>query len=154
MSVTVKCNTNTVVLHRIYFTRLNFYEKGIFFASFFVALIVQIIQKRITRMVFIKGRTRFIIQNRAPLLHYWYFMVFTSMTRALTSYIIRTLKLVLRYPFFSLRVDRNAETWSVRRGDGGMLYMILCLLDLYINLTLLNGLRLRVFCILWDGKYT
>lgn len=81
-------------------------------------------------------------------------MVFPSMTRALTSYIIRTLKLVLRYPFFSLRVDRNAETWSVRRGDGGMLYMILCLLDLYINLTLLNGLRLRVFCILWDGKYT
>lgn len=46
-------------------------------------------------------------------------MMLTSMTRALTSYIIRTLKLALRYPIFSLRVDRNAETWSVRRGDGG-----------------------------------
>ncbi|KAI9484393.1 retinol binding protein receptor-domain-containing protein [Zychaea mexicana] len=92
---------------------------GIFVMSFFIAFVVQIIQKRITRMLFIKSGTRFSLQNRAPLLHYWYFMMFTSMTRALTSYIIRTLKLVLRYPLFSLRVDRNAETWSVRRGDGG-----------------------------------
>ncbi|KAL1935624.1 hypothetical protein VTP01DRAFT_4764 [Rhizomucor pusillus] len=111
--------TLLVVLDRLRYVIFHRVGYGIFFASFFVALIVQIIQKRITRMVFIKGRTRFIIQNRAPLLHYWYFMVFPSMTRALTSYIIRTLKLVLRYPFFSLRVDRNAETWSVRRGDGG-----------------------------------
>ncbi|ORY95498.1 retinol binding protein receptor-domain-containing protein [Syncephalastrum racemosum] len=80
---------------------------------------VQLVQKRITSLIFIKSNSRFSIQNRAPLLHYWFFMMFTSMTRALTSYIIRTLKLLLRYPFFSLRVDRNAETWSVRRGDGG-----------------------------------
>ncbi|KAI8143215.1 retinol binding protein receptor-domain-containing protein, partial [Fennellomyces sp. T-0311] len=92
---------------------------GIFVMSFFIALVVQMIQKRITNMLFIKSQTRFSLQNRAPLLHYWYFMMFTSMTRALTSYIIRTLKLILRYPLFSLRVDRNAETWSVRRGDGG-----------------------------------
>ncbi|KAG0183379.1 hypothetical protein DFQ29_005755 [Apophysomyces sp. BC1021] len=92
---------------------------GIFFASFFVALIVQLIQKRMTNLLFIKNRARFTLQNRAPLLHYWYFMMFTSMTRAFTSYILRTLKLILRYPLFSLRVDRNAETWSVRRGDGG-----------------------------------
>ncbi|KAI8079105.1 uncharacterized protein B0P05DRAFT_579420 [Gilbertella persicaria] len=92
---------------------------GVFFASFFIAFIVQLIQKRITNLIFIENRSRFTIQNRAPLLHYWYFMMLTSMTRALTSYIIRTLKLILRYPLFSLRVDRNAETWSVRRGDGG-----------------------------------
>lgn len=87
--------------------------------SFFIALLVQLVQKRITGLIFIKSNSRLSIQNRAPLLHYWFFMMFTSMTRALTSYIIRTLKLLLRYPFFSLRVDRNAETWSVRRGDGG-----------------------------------
>ncbi|KAI7868010.1 hypothetical protein BDF14DRAFT_1874796 [Spinellus fusiger] len=92
---------------------------GVFFASFFVAWIFQLIQKRITRTVFIKRGTRFSLQNRSPLLHYWYFMMLTSMTRSLTSYFLRTLKLILRYPLFSLRVDRNAETWSVRRGDGG-----------------------------------
>ncbi|CDS04609.1 hypothetical protein LRAMOSA07213 [Lichtheimia ramosa] len=92
---------------------------GTFFASFFVALVVQMIQKRITGILFLKNGSRFSLQNRAPFLHYWYFMMLTSMTRALTSYIIRTLKLALRYPIFSLRVDRNAETWSVRRGDGG-----------------------------------
>lgn len=92
---------------------------GTFFASFFVALVVQMIQKRITGILFLKDGSRFSLQNRAPFLHYWYFMMLTSMTRALTSYIIRTLKLALRYPLFSLRVDRNAETWSVRRGDGG-----------------------------------
>ncbi|KAI9030733.1 hypothetical protein CLU79DRAFT_802363 [Phycomyces nitens] len=102
---------------RDYVFRLSGY--GVFFASFFVAWIVQLIQKRITRIVFIKKGTRFSLQNRSPLLHYWYFMMLTSMTRALTSYILRTLKLILRYPLFSLRVDRNAETWSVRRGDGG-----------------------------------
>ncbi|CEP15293.1 hypothetical protein [Parasitella parasitica] len=92
---------------------------GVFFASFFIAFIVQMIQKRITNLVFVENRTRFSIQNRAPFLHYWYFMMLTSMTRALTSYILRTLKLLFRYPLFSVRVDRNAETWSVRRGDGG-----------------------------------
>ncbi|KAI8364591.1 retinol binding protein receptor-domain-containing protein [Blakeslea trispora] len=92
---------------------------GVFFVSFFVALVVQMIQERITKLIFIESRSRFTIQNRGPLLHYWYFMMLTSMTRALTSYLIRTLKLILRYPLFSLRVDRNAETWSVRRGDGG-----------------------------------
>ncbi|KAG0762358.1 hypothetical protein G6F29_000647 [Rhizopus arrhizus] len=39
--------------------------------------------------------------------------------RALTSYFLRTLKSILRYPMYSLRVDRNAETWSVRNGDAG-----------------------------------
>ncbi|KAI8374147.1 retinol binding protein receptor-domain-containing protein [Radiomyces spectabilis] len=92
---------------------------GVFFASFFIALIVQMIQKRITSIIFLENRKRFTLQHRTPILHYWYFMMFTSMTRALTSYILRTLKLILRYPLFSLRVDRNAETWSVRRGDGG-----------------------------------
>jgi hypothetical protein len=95
---------------------------GVFFASFFIAFIVQLIQKRITNLVFVENRTKFSIQNRAPFLHYWYFMMLTSMTRALTSYILRTLKLILRYPLFSVRVDRNAETWSVRRGDGGNVY--------------------------------
>jgi hypothetical protein len=52
-------------------------------------------------------------------------MMLTAMTRALTSYIFRTLKLILRYPLFSVRVDRNAETWSVRRGDGGTSLIIL-----------------------------
>ncbi|KAG2219996.1 hypothetical protein INT45_001895, partial [Circinella minor] len=108
-----------IQLDRLRDAILNHVGYGIFFMSFFIALLVQMIQKRITIMLFIKSGTRFSIQNRAPLLHYWYFMMFTSMTRALTSYIIRTLKLVLRYPLFSLRVDRNAETWSVRRGDGG-----------------------------------
>ncbi|KAL0096294.1 hypothetical protein J3Q64DRAFT_1855133 [Phycomyces blakesleeanus] len=102
---------------RDYVFRLSGY--GVFFASFFVAWIFQLVQKRITRIVFIKKGTRFSLQNRSPLLHYWYFMMLTSMTRALTSYILRTLKLIVRYPLFSLRVDRNAETWSVRRGDGG-----------------------------------
>ncbi|CAO3657437.1 unnamed protein product [Mucor hiemalis] len=92
---------------------------GVFFASFFIAFIVQLLQKCITNLIFVENRTRFSIQHRSPFLHYWYFMMLTSMTRALTSYIIRTLKLILRYPLFSVRVDRNAETWSVRRGDGG-----------------------------------
>ncbi|CAO0801108.1 unnamed protein product [Mucor circinelloides] len=92
---------------------------GVYFASFFIAFVVQMIQKRITNLVFVENRTRFSIQHRAPFLHYWYFMMLTSMTRALTSYILRTLKLIFRYPLFSVRVDRNAETWSVRRGDGG-----------------------------------
>lgn len=93
---------------------------GVFFASFFIAFIVQLLQKCITNLIFVESRTRFSIQHRSPFLHYWYFMMLTSMTRALTSYIIRTLKLILRYPLFSVRVDRNTETWSVRRGDGGM----------------------------------
>lgn len=92
---------------------------GVFFASFFIAFIVQMIQKHITNLVFVENRSRFNIQHRAPFLHYWYFMMLTSMTRALTSYILRTFKLIFRYPLFSMRVDRNAETWSVRRGDGG-----------------------------------
>jgi hypothetical protein len=95
---------------------------GVYFASFFIAFIVQLIQNRITNLIFVENRSRFSIQNRAPFLHYWYFMMLTSMTRALTSYIFRTLKLILRYPLFSVRVDRNAETWSVRRGDGGNVY--------------------------------
>ncbi|CAO3684394.1 unnamed protein product [Umbelopsis ramanniana] len=45
--------------------------------------------------------------------------MFTAMTRALTSYLLRTIKLLFRYPIFSIRVDRNAETWGVRRGDAG-----------------------------------
>ncbi|KAI8100083.1 retinol binding protein receptor-domain-containing protein [Halteromyces radiatus] len=94
---------------------------GAFFASFFIAFIVQMIQKRITRILFLSKESHFEIKNRSPLLHYWYFMMFTSMTRALTSYVLRTLKLLLRYPLFSVRVDRNAETWSVRRGDGGFI---------------------------------
>ena len=120
---------------------------GIFVMSFFIALVVQMIQKRITNMLFIKSGTRFSLQNRSPLLHYWYFMMFTSMTRALTSYIIRTLKLILRYPLFSLRVDRNAETWSVRRGDGGKYWkkrMIHCL-------RLIMAYRFR--WVLWHGKF-
>ena len=92
---------------------------GVFFASFFIAFIVQLLQRCITNLVFLENRTRFSIQHRSPFLHYWYFMMLTAMTRALTSYVIRTLKLILRYPLFSVRVDRNAETWSVRRGDGG-----------------------------------
>ncbi|KAI9482757.1 MAG: hypothetical protein EXX96DRAFT_593861 [Benjaminiella poitrasii] len=100
----------------LFFRRVGY---GVFFASFFISIIVQMLQKRITNLIFIENRTRFGIQHRAPFLHYWYFMMLTSMTRALTSYILRTLKLIFRYPLFSLRVDRNAETWSVRRGDGG-----------------------------------
>lgn len=100
---------------------------GVFFASFFIAFIVQLLQKIITNLIFVESRTRFSIQHRAPFLHYWYFMMLTSMTRALTSYIIRTLKLILRYPLFSVRVDRNAETWSVRRGDGGIVDLIMIL---------------------------
>lgn len=92
---------------------------GVYFASFFIAFVVQMLQRRITNLVFVENRTRFSIQHRAPFLHYWYFMMLTSMTRALTSYILRTLKLIFRYPLFSVRVDRNPETWSVRRGDGG-----------------------------------
>jgi hypothetical protein len=98
-----------------------FFFLGAFFASFFIALVVQMIQKRITRILFLSNGSYFDIKNRSPLLHYWYFMMFTSMTRALTSYVLRTLKLLFRYPLFSLRVDRNAETWSVRRGDGGFI---------------------------------
>lgn len=100
---------------------------GVFFASLFIAFIVQLLQKIITNLIFVESRTRFSIQHRAPFLHYWYFMMLTSMTRALTSCIIRTLKLILRYPLFSVRVDRNAETWSVRRGDGGIVDHIMIL---------------------------
>lgn len=103
-------------LRDLFFKKVGY---GVFFASFFIAFIVQMIQKRITHLIFIEKNTRFSIQHRAPFLHYWYFMMLVSMTRALTSYILRTLKLAFRYPLFSLRVDRNAETWSVRRGDGG-----------------------------------
>ncbi|KAI8379961.1 retinol binding protein receptor-domain-containing protein [Choanephora cucurbitarum] len=111
--------TATIQLDRLREAFFRHVGYGVFFVSFFVALVVQMIQKRITNLIFIENRSRFTIQNRGPLLHYWYFMMLTSMTRALTSYLIRTLKLILRYPLFSLRVDRNAETWSVRRGDGG-----------------------------------
>ncbi|KAI9308964.1 retinol binding protein receptor-domain-containing protein, partial [Cunninghamella echinulata] len=110
-----------IQLERARDTILSHVGYGAFFASFFIALIVQMIQKRITKIIFLENGTDFVIRNRSPLLHYWYFMMFTSVTRALTSYILRTLKLVLRYPLFSLRVDRNAETWSVRRGDGGFI---------------------------------
>lgn len=113
--------TATIQLDRIRDIVFRHVGYGVFFASFFIAIIVQMIQKRITNLVFVENRTRFSIQHRAPFLHYWYFMMLTSMTRALTSYILRTLKLVFRYPLFSVRVDRNAETWSVRRGDGGNL---------------------------------
>lgn len=92
---------------------------GVYFASFFVAMVVQFMQKRLTNLIFIEPRTRFIVHHRTPFLHYWYFMMLTSMTRALTSYFLRTLKSILRYPMYSLRVDRNAETWSVRNGDAG-----------------------------------
>ncbi|CAO3682963.1 unnamed protein product [Rhizopus stolonifer] len=92
---------------------------GVYFASFFIAIVVQFIQKRITNLIFIEPRTRFVAHHRAPFLHYWYFMMLTSMTRALTSYFLRILKCLLRYPMYSLRVDRNAETWSVRNGDAG-----------------------------------
>ncbi|KAI8983122.1 retinol binding protein receptor-domain-containing protein [Pilobolus umbonatus] len=92
---------------------------GVFFASLFIAFVVQVVQKRLTNLIFIENNTQFNISTRAPFLHYWYFMMLVSVTRALTSYIIRTLKLILRYPLFSIRVDRNAETWSVRRGDEG-----------------------------------
>ncbi|KAI9272432.1 hypothetical protein BY458DRAFT_533343 [Sporodiniella umbellata] len=92
---------------------------GAYFASFLIAIVVQYIQKRITNLIFIEPRTRFVAHHRAPFLHYWYFMMLTSMTRALTSYFLRTLKCLVRYPIYSLRVDRNAETWSVRNGDAG-----------------------------------
>ncbi|CEG82986.1 hypothetical protein RMATCC62417_16970 [Rhizopus microsporus] len=104
------------VLRELLLKRLGY---GAYFASFFVAIIVQFLQKRVTNLVFIESRTRFMVHHRAPFLHYWYFMMLTSMTKALISYFLRTLKLVLRYPIYSLRVDRNAETWSVRNGDAG-----------------------------------
>ncbi|KAG1474399.1 hypothetical protein G6F56_000381 [Rhizopus delemar] len=62
---------------------------GVYFASFFIAIVVQFIQKRITNLIFIEPRTRFVAHHRAPFLHY------------------------------CLRVDRNAETWSVRNEDAG-----------------------------------
>lgn len=104
------------VLRELLLKRLGY---GAYFASFFVAIIVQFLQKRVTNLVFIESRTRFMVHHRAPFLHYWYFMMLTSMTKALISYFLRTLKLALRYPMYSLRVDRNAETWSVRDGDAG-----------------------------------
>ncbi|RCH85469.1 hypothetical protein CU097_004546 [Rhizopus azygosporus] len=104
------------VLRELLLKRLGY---GAYFASFFVAIIVQFLQKRVTNLVFIESRTRFMVHHRAPFLHYWYFMMLTSMTKALISYFLRTLKLALRYPMYSLRVDRNAETWSVRNGDAG-----------------------------------
>ncbi|KAI7889903.1 uncharacterized protein EV154DRAFT_538691 [Mucor mucedo] len=111
--------TMLILMDRFRESLIHHLGYGVFFASFFIAFIVQLLQKCITNLIFVESRTRFSIQHRSPFLHYWYFMMLTSMTRALTSYIIRTLKLVVRYPLFSLRVDRNAETWSVRRGDGG-----------------------------------
>ncbi|SAL97621.1 hypothetical protein [Absidia glauca] len=110
-----------IQLERVRDAVLHHLGYGAFFASFFIALVVQMIQKRITRILFLSNGSYFDIKNRSPLLHYWYFMMFTSMTRALTSYLLRTLKLLFRYPLYSLRVDRNAETWSVRRGDGGFI---------------------------------
>ncbi|CAO3684964.1 unnamed protein product [Rhizopus microsporus] len=104
------------MLRELLLKRLGY---GAYFASFFVAIIVQFLQKRVTNLVFIESRTRFMVHHRAPFLHYWYFMMLTSMTKALISYFLRTLKLALRYPMYSLRVDRNAETWSVRDGDAG-----------------------------------
>lgn len=92
---------------------------GIWFSSFFVSLVVQAIQRRITLLIFVERHTRMVVQNRAPFMHYCYFMMFTAMTRALTSYVLRTIKLLFRYPIFSIRVDRNAETWGVRHGDAG-----------------------------------
>lgn len=123
---------------------------GVFFASFFIAFIVQMLQKRITNLVFVENRTRFSIQNRAPFLHYWYFMMLTSMTRALTSYILRTFKLIFRYPLFSVRVDRNAETWSVRRGDGGKLvWWFACMKK--VNNIVFFKVSLRI--VAWYTKY-
>jgi hypothetical protein len=121
---------------------------GVFFASFFIAFIVQMLQKRITNLIFVESRTRFSIQHRSPFLHYWYFMMLTSMTRALTSYIIRTLKLILRYPLFSVRVDRNAETWSVRRGDGGTYHFNVINFSHHTN----NHIYYRFHCLLRDGR--
>jgi hypothetical protein len=100
-----------MIFHRV--------SAGIWFSSFFVSLVVQAIQRRITLSIFVEHRTRMVVQNRAPFMHYCYFMMFTAMTRALTSYVLRTLKLLFRYPIFSIRVDRNAETWGVRHGDAG-----------------------------------
>ncbi|KAI8991022.1 hypothetical protein BDF20DRAFT_949616 [Mycotypha africana] len=118
-------------LRDVIFQRVGY---GVYFTSFLIAFLVQMVQKRITNLIFIENRTRFNIHHRAPFLHYWYFMMLTSMTRALTSYILRTLKLLFRYPLFSLRVDRNAETWSVRRGDGGFTaYCGMLLAEHYYN---------------------
>jgi hypothetical protein len=100
-----------IIFHRV--------TVGIWFSSFFVSLIVQLIQRRITLLIFVENGTRMAVQNRAPFMHYCYFLMFTAMTRALTSYLLRTIKLLFRYPIFSIRVDRNAETWGVRRGDAG-----------------------------------
>ncbi|KAH8555637.1 retinol binding protein receptor-domain-containing protein, partial [Umbelopsis sp. PMI_123] len=100
-----------IIFHRV--------TVGIWFSSFFVSLVVQLIQRRITLLIFVENRTRMAVQNRAPFMHYCYFLMFTAMTRALTSYLLRTIKLLFRYPIFSIRVDRNAETWGVRRGDAG-----------------------------------
>jgi hypothetical protein len=100
-----------IIFHRV--------TVGIWFSSFFVSLVVQVIQRRITLLIFVENGTRMAVQNRAPFMHYCYFLMFTAMTRALTSYLLRTIKLLFRYPIFSIRVDRNAETWGVRRGDAG-----------------------------------
>ncbi|KAI9287497.1 retinol binding protein receptor-domain-containing protein [Umbelopsis sp. AD052] len=100
-----------IIFHRV--------TVGIWFSSFFVSLVVQLIQRRITLLIFVENGTRMAVQNRAPFMHYCYFLMFTAMTRALTSYLLRSIKLLFRYPIFSIRVDRNAETWGVRRGDAG-----------------------------------
>lgn len=117
---------------------------GVYFASFFIAIVVQFIQKRITNLIFIEPRTRFVAHHRAPFLHYWYFMMLTSMTRALTSYFLRVLKYLLRYPMYSLRVDRNAETWSVRNEDAGKI------IDYFIE-DIYQFFSLRIYRLLWHG---
>lgn len=92
---------------------------GFFFISIVVSVVFRLIQTQITQQVFVVFGSSFDLRFREPFYHYAWFMMIASFASGLTSFLVRAIKLILRFTFFSIRIDRNIETWAVRKGDGG-----------------------------------
>lgn len=92
---------------------------SLFFISFIVSFVFKKIQQQITQQVFVASDTKYELRFREPFYHYSYLMMIAAFSSGLTAFLLRMIKLIFRFPFYSLRIDRNIETWIVRAGDGG-----------------------------------
>ncbi|RUS17635.1 retinol binding protein receptor-domain-containing protein [Endogone sp. FLAS-F59071] len=97
----------------------NWLANSFFFISIVVSIVFRMIQTQITQQVFVASGSRFDLRFREPFYHYAWFMMIASFASGMTSFFVRAIKLILRFTFFSIRIDRNIETWAVRKGDGG-----------------------------------
>ncbi|RUP47232.1 retinol binding protein receptor-domain-containing protein, partial [Jimgerdemannia flammicorona] len=92
---------------------------SLFFISFIVSFAFKQIQKQITQQVFVASDTTYELRFCEVFYHYSFLMMIASFASGLTAFLLRMIKLAFRFPFYSLRIDRNIETWIVRAGDGG-----------------------------------